>query len=69
MEILFRRALVLPSKTYFARNALEQSSQVVNASLLVSNHDLFFSEQREWEQAKTNIIHRSTLGVDGITQF
>ena len=30
---------------------------------------LCFAEQREWEQSKMNVIHRSTHGVDGTTHF
>ena len=30
---------------------------------------LRFAEQREWEQSKTGIIHRSATGVDGTAHF
>ena len=30
---------------------------------------LHFSEQRKQEKSKTNVVHRSTLGVDGTTHF
>jgi hypothetical protein len=35
LEILFLKALVLPTGKYLARNALEQASHVLNASLFV----------------------------------
>ena len=63
LEILFRRALVLPTENYFARNAFEQASHIVKAFLLEYNHVLAFPSSENGNSRRRTISSVVPLGL------